>query len=200
MSSKGLPVYKYQSEEQASKLRDLAEEDVRVFQLIEESRDRGIQIVDIKSKLLPQGFNAAIITKSLKSLEKKGLVKKIKSLQQKNKQVWMLMEVEPAPEVTGGLCGQENFDLELIEVIQERILEYLKKQGQTSYRELTLHVKQMGIMPSGHEFRDEDIKQIIQVLVYDQKIELVSGGGIGSADYQTYRLSNVAYHQPIFYS
>ena len=105
MSAKGLPVYKYQSEEQASKLRDLAEEDVRVYQLIEESRDRGIQIVDIKSKLLPQGFNAAIITKSLKSLEKKGLVKKIKSLQQKNKQVWMLMEVEPAPEVTGGLCG-----------------------------------------------------------------------------------------------
>jgi hypothetical protein len=44
-------------------------------------------------------------------------VKKVKSLQQKNRQVYLLMEVEPSAEVTGGLIGQENFNLRLVEVI-----------------------------------------------------------------------------------
>lgn len=29
----------------------------------------------------------------------------------------MLADIEPSSEVTGGLIGQENFDIELIEVI-----------------------------------------------------------------------------------
>jgi hypothetical protein len=77
----------------------------------------------------------------LKKLEKKGLIKKIKSLQQKNKQVWMLIEIEPSVDVTGGLIGSDTFNLKLIEVIQERVAQYLKNQGPTSYRELSLHVK-----------------------------------------------------------
>ena len=32
-------------------------------------------------------------------------------------------------------------------------------------------------MPTGREFRDDDIEQIIQVLVFDMKIEEVSGTG-----------------------
>lgn len=57
------------------------------------------------------------------------------------------MEVEPSSEVTGGLIGQENFNLKLIEVIQDRVVEYLRKQGSTSYRELSLHIKQVGVIP-----------------------------------------------------
>lgn len=39
----------------------------------------------------------------------------------------MLMEIEPSSEITGGLIGQENFDMDLIEVIQDRVVEYIKK-------------------------------------------------------------------------
>ena len=45
----------------------------------------------------------------------------MKSIQAKNKKVYMLIEIEPSIEVTGGLCGQENFDIELISVISDKI-------------------------------------------------------------------------------
>eukprot|EP00347_Sterkiella_histriomuscorum_P012675 403367656 len=196
-------VYRYQSEEQAHKLRDLLPEDVLVYQMIEESGDNGTQIQDLKIKLTPQGFNSVILTKILKKIEKKGLIKKIKSLNKNNRQVWMLMEIEPSINVTGGLIGQENFDLDSIEIIQERLLEYLRKQGPTSYRELSLHIKQCGVIQKGSEFRDEDIKQIIQVLVYDQKIEQIQtglGSMIGGADNIVYKLSNNKYPQQVYYT
>ena len=53
----------------------------------------------------------------------------------------MLMEIEPSSEVTGGLIGQENFNLELIEIIQNKVVEYLRKQGTATMKELTVYVK-----------------------------------------------------------
>ena len=79
----------------------------------------------------------------------------------------MLMEVEPSDRVTGGLAGHEQFDLEVIEIVQQRILEYLKTNGNTSLREITLSVKQYGLQKTGQEFKDEHIKQIVEVLVFD---------------------------------
>jgi DNA-directed RNA polymerase III subunit RPC6 len=67
------------------------------------------------------------LNRILKKLEKKGLIKGVKSIHSKNKKVWMLMELEPSTEVTGGLIGQDNFDLELIEVIQDKVVDYIKK-------------------------------------------------------------------------
>jgi hypothetical protein len=56
----------------------------------------------------------------------------------------MLMEIEPSAEVTGGLVNHEAFNLEVIEVVQGRVIEYLKKNGNTTYREIALYIKQMG--------------------------------------------------------
>ncbi len=97
------------------------------------------------------------------------------------------MEIEPSSEVTGGLVSTEAFDLEAIEVIHQRILEYLKNHGSTNYREIALHVKQMGVLKGqdNQDFKDEHIRQILQVLVFDQKIEAVAG------QVDTYRLSGL---------
>jgi hypothetical protein len=87
----------------------------------------------------------------------------------------MLMEIEPASEVTGGLVNHEAFNLDIIEVVHDRILDYLKSHGNTSYKEIALYVKQMGVLSSGQEYKDEHIRQIVQVLVFDQKVEPVHG-------------------------
>ena len=50
----------------------------------------------------------------LKKLERSGLVKQINSISKNNRKVWLLMEVEPSLDVTGGLSGAQNFDLERI--------------------------------------------------------------------------------------
>ena len=56
-------------------------------------------------------------------------------------------------------------------------MEYIKKQGTASLKELIVYVKQIGIMPVGREFRNEDIEQIIQVMAFDLRIEVHSGSG-----------------------
>jgi DNA-directed RNA polymerase III subunit RPC6 len=50
----------------------------------------------------------------LKKLERSGLVKQVNSISKNNRKVWLLMEVEPSLDVTGGLSGAQNFDLERI--------------------------------------------------------------------------------------
>ena len=45
-------------------------------------------------------------------MEKKQLIKSLKSVSKGNKKVFLLMDVEPSIEVTGGLTGTQNFDLE----------------------------------------------------------------------------------------
>ena len=42
------------------------------------------------------------VTKILKILEQRGLVKNVKSVQHANRKVYMLAELEPAREITGG--------------------------------------------------------------------------------------------------
>ena len=99
------------------RMRDMDPEEYSVYEKIEEAKDKGITAIDLKNKLQAFGFNQTNINKVLKRLEKKGTIKKLKSLQQKNRQVYMLMEVEPSTEVTGGLANHEMFNLEIIETI-----------------------------------------------------------------------------------
>ena len=42
------------------------------------------------------------VTRILKTLEGRGLVKNVKSVQHANRKVYMLSELEPASEITGG--------------------------------------------------------------------------------------------------
>jgi len=48
----------------------------------------------------------------------------------------MAMDIEPSAEVTGGLCGAEDFDIDRIEAIVGRIEYYVRKQGRVSLLEL----------------------------------------------------------------
>ena len=45
----------------------------------------------------------------------KGKIKSMPSVSKGNKKVYLLAEIEPSVEVTGGLTGTSNFDLEQIE-------------------------------------------------------------------------------------
>ena len=45
---------------------------------------------------------AVQVTRILKTLEGRGLVKNVKSVQHANRKVYMLAELEPASEITGG--------------------------------------------------------------------------------------------------
>lgn len=79
-NERGVPVYRYQSEENAQRMREMDPEDFMVFERIEESRDKGVTAIDLKNKLQAYGATTASLNKVLKRLEKKGIIKKLKSL------------------------------------------------------------------------------------------------------------------------
>ena len=61
-------------------MREMEPEEFAVYEKIEEARDRGITAVDLKQKLQAFGFTQVTLNKVLKKLEKKGTVKKLKSM------------------------------------------------------------------------------------------------------------------------
>ena len=65
-------------------------------------------------------------------MEKKGLIKSLKSVSKSNRKVYMLIEVEPSVEVTGGLSGLQSFDLERMELVFDKIVSFVRRQNSVS--------------------------------------------------------------------
>ena len=116
-------------------------------------------------------------------MEKNGHIKKMQSIQQKHKTVYMCIEVEPSSEVTGGLVTQKAFSEDSFAIIQQKVQHYLKSNGEGTLRDLELLIK-----PTlGSDQKDEHIKQIIDVLEIDQIIEKVA------ETIDTYKLCGISY-------
>lgn len=83
--NKGEHLFKYRSEKEASKFRDLNFEEIQAYEIIIQTGSMGISTNDIKYKL---GINAnTILNRILKKLEKKLLIKSLKMVNMKNKKV-----------------------------------------------------------------------------------------------------------------
>ena len=95
----------------------MGQEAYKVYERIDQAGDKGITSNEIKNKLQSEGYNQVIVNKILKEFEKQGTVKKVKSQLKGGKAVYMLMEIEPSSEVTGGLAGNKNFDSEQLEIV-----------------------------------------------------------------------------------
>ncbi len=82
---RGEQLFKYRSEKEASKFRDLTFEEIQAFEIIIQTGSMGISTNDLKYKL---NINAnSFLNKILKRLEKKLLIKSLKMVNMKNKKV-----------------------------------------------------------------------------------------------------------------
>lgn len=82
---RGEHLFKYRSEKEASKFQDLTLEEIQAYELIIQTGNMGISTNDLKYKL---NITAnPLLTKILKKLEKKLLIKSLKMVNMKNKKV-----------------------------------------------------------------------------------------------------------------
>jgi len=165
----GSLVYKYQSADKAKKFSDLSIEDVAIFNIIEEAGNKGTWLLELKKK---SNMTSVQIKKILKKLEKKEIVKSVKSIQAKNKYIWMLAELEPPNEITGGIWyGGSEFDKEFVELIYDKCLEYIAQEKISSVKDVAGYVRSLGVL--NVDIRDEDVQTILNCLMFDDKIEEV---------------------------
>jgi len=182
-STEGL-LYKLKVPSKATNIRGDQEEKI-VFTIIENAKNLGIWLRDIR-------FNSGLLqnqlTKVLKSLETKKLIKSVKCVNATKKKVYMLYDLEPDRSVTGGTWySDQDFESEFVEILNQQCHRFLMHRYEVSAatkgggplavrngslvlsKEILSHISDLGI--SKVQLRLEDIESIMQTLIYDGKAE-----------------------------
>ncbi|KAK1443279.1 RNA polymerase Rpc34 like protein [Babesia gibsoni] len=179
------------SQEQVSRLQDA---EYAVYCAIETAGNRGIWTADIKKICEITGNQ---LTRSLKILlEQHGLVKQVTNVHQKSRKLYMLFNVKPARELTGGsfyLNGE--FNEMLVEHIQELVGSFLAKYQGSPLSKITEFLKSSENI-SG-EVLEEDVLSIIQTLMLEDKV-YSAPTPLGDTIYIWSGSSNVTFAQKAF--
>lgn len=179
-------VYDLVSDREAQQMKGLTAEHRIVLQEIEKAGNMGIWTRDIKIKTsLPQ----QIVTKILKLLETRRLVKSVKSISSKNKKLYMLFDVIPSREITGGpWYNEQEFDHVFIEALSKFVYEVIRSASVATLKDLTEKVRASGI--SKVALGPEEVFSIIKILMYDGRIEQVTlPRGCSSQTLTQYKIS-----------
>lgn len=113
------------------------------------------------------------INKILKSLEKQGLVYSVKSIQAKNRNIWLLTGTEASREVTGGfLFTEHQFDRDLLGLLITHTKIFLQERPST-LKEITLYLKKQNVSKTLDE---QNVKEVVNSLLALREIE-DSGAG-----------------------
>lgn len=168
------PVIKLLSDKEVLKLRDLSGEEYRVYEIIIGCGSSGISLNELKSQI---EIASTALQKIRGKLKKKQLIKDIPVPNMRNKKVMMGFEIEPSNELRGGFwCTNQQFDQSLIDVIGNRCVDYLEKQGMATRKEILVYIKSTGLV--NNEIKEEDLQKVLNVLVFDDKIEVNNLDGI----------------------
>lgn len=110
------------------------------------------------------------ITKSLKVLESRKIIKCVHAVNAKTKKVYMLYEIEPSRELTGGAwySGTE-LDEDLINTLQEQCFIFISQRGYASPEAVHAFMQETGIFKV--ELRVDDVITVLNTLVFDGLVE-----------------------------
>mmetsp|Transcript_13218 Transcript_13218/g.25274 ORF Transcript_13218/g.25274 Transcript_13218/m.25274 type:complete len:292 (+) Transcript_13218:460-1335(+) len=162
-------VYKEVKAEDMAKLKGCTQEDLLVYQLIKNADTVGIWTKDLRMK---SNLMQTTMAKVLKTLEMRKLIKAVKSVSSKNRKVYMLYELEPSKELTGGAWyTEQEFDAEFISVLREHCLKFILHRGRVTLEDICDFVSNTGM--SKVELRPDDVLQVVNTLVFDGMIDAV---------------------------
>ncbi len=184
-SAENIPVYTYQDPEKARKFHNLDRDSLGIYQLISDAQNNGLTINELKSK---SGMNPKALDTILKNLKKRNLIKSEKALNQKNRNVWILFELEPSISVKGNVFYKKGeFDQNLVDALYNKIYTYIEKntesQGTVSKKEILVALRAKEF--ASEDLRDEDIQSIINILVFDDKIEELGTQGYRVSEWES---------------
>jgi len=190
-SSEGL-LYRLKSPSKAATISGDQEEKI-VFRIVENAGNLGSWIRDIRAK---SNLGQTQLTKVLKSLEAKRLIKAVKSVSATKKKVYMLYNLEPDHSVTGGAWySDQDFETEFVEILNQQCYRFLhhkleqsqassagpiaaKNSSMVATSEVAKFITDLGI--SKVALKTEDIEAILNTIVLDGKAEKCEGGERGS--------------------
>ncbi|KAG9082255.1 34-kDa subunit of RNA polymerase III (C) [Ceratobasidium sp. UAMH 11750] len=197
--SKGVLSYQAVDKAGAKVLGLMDAEESIVYKKIQEAKNEGIWTKHLKSTELHQ----SIITRVLKSLEKKGLIKSIKSVKHPTRKIYILANLEPSAEVSGGpWYNNSEFETEFVQTLCNVCLNYIQKRSfpvhkpgskfspralypvSETYRYPTAadvldFLKQSNVTDAPLDIAH--VEDLLQVLIFDGTVEVLPGPGLVKA-------------------
>ncbi|CAE7332745.1 Polr3f [Symbiodinium natans] len=146
-----------------------------VYQQIEKAGDRGAWSKSLKDQTKLQQHT---ITKAIKELLKQQLIKEVKSVQNRNRKVFMLIDLEPSLEVSGGTWYKDGeFNYSWVETLREYCLAFMDKSPERPVSQADLYRFVMQ-HPAPQVPTEEDILCIMKTLELDEEVSsIVSAEG-----------------------
>jgi DNA-directed RNA polymerase III subunit RPC6 len=171
-TSSGELFYTMIDEEVAAKYAGLDVAAKLVLQCIEKAGNTGIWTKDIR---MQTNIQQQALNKIFKQLEQRCLIKPVNSVAAKSKKLYMLYDLKPSKELTGGVWYSGlDFDHEFISELRTFVMHCtrrLNKGHGVTLTEIKSKMEQAKI--SKVELSLDEVRQLVQTLVYDQKIEEV---------------------------
>lgn len=126
-SGEGSICWKVRSKEDASKRSKLKREENMIYQEIEASGTTGIWTRTIQKKT---NLHQQVVTRCLKALENSKYIKQIKSVKYPQRKIYMMYELQPAEEVTGGPWFSDGeLDVDFIGLISQIIVKHVERES-----------------------------------------------------------------------
>lgn len=159
-----------------------------MYQCIKAADNKGIWTKDLK---LRTNLHQTVITKVLKTLEGRKVIKAVKSVKNSTRKVYMLAALEPSTDITGGPWFSENeLDVEFIEELCKVCLRYVASKsvsakaghvypagyaGYASLEQVHQFLGASGVTSA--ELGTEDVAMLLERLVYDGLVRRVVWAG-----------------------
>lgn len=163
-------VYRLVGEDVAARVRELDETGRDVYRTIEAAGNLGIWTKDIKRKT---NLHIQTINKTIKALESRRLIKPVRSVNSKTKNLYMLYNLTPAEEITGGpWYTDQQFDHEFINGLRKFILMCCKKLNKgrgVTLVQISNKMKQANVSKIPLDL--DKVQQLVQSLAFDYMVE-----------------------------
>ncbi|KAI8050904.1 RNA polymerase III subunit Rpc34 [Syncephalis plumigaleata] len=173
-----------------SKMASLNGDERLVYQQIMNADNEGIWTKTIKIRT---NLHQQVVSRCIKTLEQKNLIKSVKSVKNPTRKLYMLIELTPSTEVTGGpWFTDQELDVDFIETLSGQCYKFIYSRsfprqpadavfpcnysGYPSAREISKFISDRQI--SNVALGMEDIECLLDVLVLDGKIERCTPHGI----------------------
>ncbi|KAJ1725107.1 34-kDa subunit of RNA polymerase III (C) [Coemansia erecta] len=189
------------------RLATLSIDERLVYKHIENSKNEGIWV-----RILKQKTNLAqnVINRSLKGLEQKAMIKSIKSVKHPTRKLYMLIDMVPSSEITGGpWYTDQEMDTDFIDTLGQQCYKFVYAHSFPRGSTAIYSANHTGF-PTASQIRRyigenritnvdlsvENIEELLSMLVYDGKIERIMptidiGGSRGKVDWM-YLVTKVA--------
>ncbi|ETW00657.1 hypothetical protein H310_07224 [Aphanomyces invadans] len=180
-------MYGLVAKEEAERMRGLTVEQRGVLHEIEKAGNKGIWTRDIKAKTnIPE----VIIRKTIRLLETRHLVKAVKSISQKNKKLYMLFDLVPSRDITGGpWYNEQEFDHDFIDTLRNFVCQFIRAKGIVTLKQITDKVHESGIAKVS--LGPDEMMSILNTLIYDDRVEEVRAARLASGEWRevSYKVS-----------